>query len=502
MQYMEIKKHVWVLIIIFLIVLGIRLFFAFSTPHFSSSEAYFNLKEIEKIRQTGLPSSYNDLSYGGKTNIYLPTFHYMLAFFSLFIPLPIAAKLIPNIAAASLVFVVFILAKKFTKNNRISLLTAFISGFIPVFFKQTINSISVYSFVLPLLFLAFYFFIKVNENKRYLVFYLLLMILLTVLYPTMLLFVFALVIYLVFIFAERMKLSRSELEVSLFSLFFAFWFYFIFFKKALLMHGVMVIWQNIPIQILKNYFSSVNILEAIYKIGIIPFLCGVFVIYKYLFKEKNKQIYLMTGFAISVSILLWLKSIQPDIGLIFLSITLIILFSQFYKDFLNYIKKTKFAKYERYIFLFVVFLLIISSVLPSIMYAYSEIKNAPSNDEISAFLWLKFNTPEGSVVLASLNEGTMITAVAKRKNVIDTNFLMVKNSAEIFDDVKSIFTANSEITALELLNKHKVDYILFSEQAKEEFRIKKLSFIEERCFELVYNRSVQIYKPLCSVEEK
>ncbi|MDO8740141.1 MAG: hypothetical protein Q7J54_01050 [Candidatus Woesearchaeota archaeon] len=502
MHYMEIKKHVWVLIAIFIIILGIRLFFAFSTPHFSSSEAYFNLKEIEKIRQTWLPSFYDDLSFSGKTNVYLPTFHYIIAFFALVMPLTLAAKLIPNIAAASLVFVVFLLAKKFTKNNKVSLLTAFISGFIPIFFKQTINSISIYSFVIPLLFLAFYFFMQVTDNKKYLPHYLFLMVLLTFLYPTMLLFVFALVIYLIFMFIERMKLSRSELEISLFSLFFAFWFYFIFFKKALLMHGIMVVWQNIPMQILRDYFASVNILEAIYKIGIIPFICGIYVIYRYLFREKNRQIYLLTAFAISVSLLLWLRSIQLDIGLIFLSVTLLVLFSQFYRDFLDYIKKTKFAKYENYAFILIVLLLFLSSVLPSVSYAYSEIKNTPSADEINALLWLKSNTPESSVILASVNEGTMINAIAKRKNVVDTNFLMIENSAEIFDDVKNIFTANSEITALELLNKYNVNYIFFSEEAKKEFKIESLNFIEERCFELVYNNSVQVYRPLCAVEEK
>ncbi|MBI2129016.1 glycosyltransferase family 39 protein [Candidatus Woesearchaeota archaeon] len=499
---MEIKKHVWVLVAIFLIVLGTRLFFAFSTPYFSSSEAYFNLKEIGKIGQTGLPSFHDDLSFSGKTNIYLPTFHYIIAFFAIFMPLTLAAKLIPNIAAACLVFVVFLLAKKFTKNNKVSLLTAFISGFIPIFFRQTINSISVYSFIIPLLFLAFYFFMQVTDNKKYLPHYLFLMVLLTFLYPTMLLFIFALVIYLIFMLIERTKLSRSELEISLFSSFFAFWFYFIFFKKALLMHGINIIWQNIPAQLLRNYFVSVNMLEAIYKIGVIPFICGVYIIYRYLLKEKNRQIYLLTAFAISVSLLLWLRSIQLDIGLIFLSVTLLVLFSQFYKDFIGYIEKTKFAKYENYMFLSVVFLLVVSSVIPSLSYAYSEIKNAPSADEINAFLWLKSNTPEGSVILASVNEGTMINAISKRKNVIDTNFLMVKNSAEIFDDVKSMFTTNSEITALELLNKYKVNYMLFSEEAKNEFKIKDLNFIEERCFELVYNQSVQIYMPLCAVEEK
>ena len=125
----RIRKTYLILLLIFLFVLGTRLYYSYSTPYLSSDESYFNLKQIESIRDTGKPLIHDPLSYSGRTYIFLPGFHYLLAFLSYIFPLGFVVKFFPNLFAASLVLLSFLIAKKITKKDNAALFTAFISGY-------------------------------------------------------------------------------------------------------------------------------------------------------------------------------------------------------------------------------------------------------------------------------------------------------------------------------------------------------------------------------------
>ena len=68
------KKH-WCILILFLLVFGTRILFAFQTPHFNDDISYYNIRQINHIKQTLLPIIIDDLSYGGKV-LYTPPFFY------------------------------------------------------------------------------------------------------------------------------------------------------------------------------------------------------------------------------------------------------------------------------------------------------------------------------------------------------------------------------------------------------------------------------------------
>ena len=72
----------------------------------------------------------DSLSYGGRTFLFIPVFHYILAIFSSTLTVGIALKLIPNLFASSIVLIVYLITKKITKNDQISLITSFVSAFI------------------------------------------------------------------------------------------------------------------------------------------------------------------------------------------------------------------------------------------------------------------------------------------------------------------------------------------------------------------------------------
>lgn len=492
------REHVW-LIAIFMAVLGFRLYFALQTQHFDY-EAYFNIRQIDNIRKTGLPLFVDALSFGGRTTFFMPLYYYVLAFFTLFIPVLMVLKIVPNIFASCLVFVVFLIALETTKNRNAAVFSAFVSGFIPIFIYKTLNSTSIYSISVPLMFFLLYCLLKIKD-KGFIPLFIICLFALTFIHPTSLLLVIGLAFYVVFALLENLSYSRSEVELTIFSMLFVAWLSLLIFKKPLLFHGPSLVWQNTPNMVLSNYFSQLNIIEAVYKIGVIPFIFGIYVIYRYIFREKRKAIYLFMSFALAVLLMLSIRIIQLDVGLMFLGVVLTILFSQFYKLFFVYFNKTRFFKLKRFV-VFVFFLVFVfSSVLPSAFYAQKAISEAPSHRDIRAFAWLKRNTPEDSVVLASPQEGFIINAVANRKNIVDQNFLLVKDINQRFVDVNRTFTTQYEIEAIRLLNKYDVDYILFSKEAQSYYNVERLSYVgDKNCFEIIYTIP-PIYKSLCRVEE-
>ena len=93
------KKVKYWLLAIFIITLTVRLVLAFTSPNLTY-ESYFHLRQVEQITETGLPQYQDNLSYGGREIIFPPAFHYLAAFFNLFLPLGFVAKLLPNILIA------------------------------------------------------------------------------------------------------------------------------------------------------------------------------------------------------------------------------------------------------------------------------------------------------------------------------------------------------------------------------------------------------------------
>lgn len=494
------KKEHKLLLAIFIITLAIRLFFAFQTPFFSH-EAYFNLRQIEYITQHGIPFFHDELSYGGRDFIFPPLFHYILAFFNLFLPLEIVAKVLPNLFASSLIFPVYLISKKLTKDSEASLFSAFIAAFIPVFSSKTVNSVSVYSLLFPLMFYAIYCLMNISEEK-YITYFIIIIFLLPLVHQLSFLFLLGMLVYLLLATGEKIAILKAELEAILFSVFIIFWVQFLIYKQAFLLQGPAIIWQNIPQEILGNYFSELTILEGIYQIGVIPFIFGIFIIYQYIFRKKNRDTYILFGFALAAGSMLLFRLIPVGPGLMFFGIILAILFSHFYAAFSVYLHKTKAEKFTNYIAALFLIAFIITSATPSLLYSSEEIRNALSQEEVDAMNWLRENARQDLLIASSLEDSFAIQAIAQRKTLMDSNFFLIENIDQRYSDFEGIFTTHYETDAVRLSNKYHVGYIYFSDNAKKEFQIQKLDYSENKnCFDLVYD-TVNIYKVLCEVEER
>jgi len=178
----------------------------------------------------------------------------------------------------------------------------------------------------------------------------------------------------------------------------------------------------------------------------------------------------------------------------------VLLFSQFFKEFLTYFRQTRFAKYKDFVIFLYVTIFVFTSVVPSFTSAHTFIQESITPEDIQAMAWLKENTPEGSTIVATTEEGHLITALAQRKNVIDRNFLYITDAEQRYRDVERIYTTFAETDAISLLNKYGADYIYFSPRATKKYNVRELQYITASCFTPVYEETIIIYSVTCHME--
>jgi 4-amino-4-deoxy-L-arabinose transferase-like glycosyltransferase len=338
------KKIKWILILIFLIILACRLYFVFQTPYFND-EGYLDYRLVQEISETGKPLFYDELSYDGRSLLYSPAYHYILAFFDIFLPLEFVLKVIPNFFISLLVFVVFNLVNVLVRNQNIALFAALLSGFVPILFVEILNNISVYSLVVPLVFYLLYLFIQIKEGKNATKFAIL-GFLLAILHPSAFLLLIALIFFTILIVSEGMMVDKSKKEIVAFFTFLVLFIEFLIYKKAFLIYGFNIVKGNVPVQVLDNFFTF-NFLEIVLKVGILFIVLGLISII-WGWKKKREDVVLISSLILSSLMLLWFKVIELKVGLMFLGVALIIMSSISFKLFLKYLDKTKFYYYLVY----------------------------------------------------------------------------------------------------------------------------------------------------------
>ena len=116
---MKIKQRHIILGFIFILYLAIRLYFSLQDDSFRDTKSYLHLRQIENIKNTGKPISYDNLSYGGRTFIFMPLFYYLFAFFYIFFPKIIFLKLVNNLLASTIIIAVYLVSSKVIKNRMI-----------------------------------------------------------------------------------------------------------------------------------------------------------------------------------------------------------------------------------------------------------------------------------------------------------------------------------------------------------------------------------------------
>ncbi|MFH0798230.1 MAG: hypothetical protein V1906_02345 [Candidatus Woesearchaeota archaeon] len=486
-------QKIIILFLIFFLTLGFRLFFVFQTPYYSSDNAYYNIRYTEEINKFYQPMLYDDLSYGGRDTVVSPLYHYFLAFFNTLIPDGLAFKIIPEILLAGLVFLIYIIAKRITENETAALLSAFISGFLPIFIGETLNNISIYSILLVLLFYCIYCLLNLNAHLTE---FIILSFIIQILHPFGFVFGLAFLLYLILLNIESVKISRQTQEAIAFFVLIGILVNLILFKKVFLAYGLQSVWQNMPREMLTNYFQNVDVLSLLYGVGFIPLIFGIIGISVGVFRNKNNSIYLISALILTMFTLLFLKMVSFAVGLMFLSIFLTIMSALTLQKVIAYIEMTKFSRFKKFLFVGFIILIAASLVLPSYGRAKAVISETISSEEVGTLEWIRDNTGDDITVLAGISEGNYITAIAKRKNVADSHFLLAPDR---YADVSEMLTTESLVVATQLLDEYDVDYIYFSQTAKKYYKIDHLNYVgDENCFEEVYSTErASVYQILC-----
>ena len=491
-----VKEPEFYLYVMFAVVLAVRLVMAFQTPYFNY-DGYYSLRQIDHIRSTGLPSYNDPLSYGGKTLFFAPLHYYIIALFSLIIPSGIAAKIIPNLFAAFLVILVYFISFKITKNPKISLITSFMSGFIPVLFLD-LNEISIDYVALIIVFGIIYCMFRLNE-KKYVTYSLILIFVLVLTTPLAFVLILGLLFYLLLLKLENLHTEMKELEIILFFTFLVSWINLVIYKNSFLQHGFLVIWQNIPIQILSNFFDKLTFVETFYTISIIPLIIGLYSIYIVFHNEKNKEVLILVAFCLSSFLLTWFKLLDLATGLVFISATLVILTSFGLKSLHSFIEKTKFHKYEKIFLAIIILLFIATAIVPSIIIGLERSEYTPTGYDIRVLQWASENIPANATIAASLEEGNIVTYFGKRKDIMDKQFLLTPHIDQRLKDLNAIYTTKFETEAVTDLNTYDAQYILLTPHDNGEFNIKDLSYVSNKnCFQEIFSAgNTKLYYSKC-----
>lgn len=478
-----------ILLTIFIITLLTRLILSFITPNFTY-DSYFHLRHVDHITNNLTPLYEDPLSYGGRELTFLPIFHYLAALFNLFLPLTIVAKLLPNLLLSTLIITTYLIAKKITNSKIGSLLAAGIAGFLPILF--TTNSFTPETLFLPLIFLSIYFFLNKQTTL-----YLITFTITCFTSSSTFILIIGFIIYLLLSFIEKKNIEVEETELILFSAFFYIWSQFLFFNNTLLREGANFIWQNIPKEIITTYFPTISILEALVFVSFIPLLTGAHTIFNSLINPKNKYPFLLISFAISTIFFTAIKFIPFKLALAFFGIILAILFASFYQDLLNYFKKTKAHKLKNFLLTIIIILLILTTVYPAITIALEQ--ETPTDDEIKSFRWIATHTPEHSRILASVQEGHLVTFFSHRKNLMDDHFSLIGNVEQRYNELTALYQTPFQTQALSILNKHNIKYLVLTPQAKHVYNITQLQYLTSQCFREVHSNGVKIYENQCEL---
>ncbi len=478
---MKFRPLLW---FIFIIVLGTRLLLIAGYTTYDY-DAYFHIRQIEQIGNGHFFS--DELSYGGRNFIYLPLFHIIIASLSNLVPLNLLIAVIPNLFASLIVFVIYFIAKDLTQEENASLFSAFIAGFVPIFFYETLTSVSPLSLFVPLLFLQIYFFL--NLSKSNIVLFGINSFILPLIHPGALVLVFAFFLYLILCRIEGFQFDRKRTELGLFYTLVSISILSVFLKEAFREHGFNVIYQNLPSELVSNFFRSLGIGNAIAGMGVVSLLVGIFICYWSVFRETRQNYYFLLSIALSAGFLLWFKLIPLALGLSIIGILFVVYFAIFYKLFFDFISQTKFAHYKIAVFFVLLVFFILSSLIPA--FAFSQTR--ASEAEVGVMNWIFYNTPENSTILAPLKYGHLITSQAKRKNVIDSNFILAVSSEERYGDIGEFYSTSSSVDAVKILDKYGVDFI---------FADRNLNFELLSCFRLVYGRRIKIYESNCFIESR
>ena len=105
-------------------------------------------------------------------------------------------------------------------------------------------------------------------------------------------------------------------------------------------------------------------------------------------------------------------------------------------------------------------------------------------------------------MLASLEEGPLITYYAQRRNLMDTQFNLIPDVEQRFTDLNTLYSTAFETQAIGLLNHYNLDYLVITPHTAQKYAFTVPKYYSSSCFRRVYRGATRIYRGICTLEQK
>lgn len=453
---------------------------------FVDDASYFNMRKSLELIKNPILNFHDNLSFSGRTLIFLPGFEYLNALFLLLFNQFTVFFIIQKIFSALYLIPLYLITKKIT-NRESAAAATIIGATTPILFGPTTQNVLTVNISIFLFLFSVYsvMFIKKVKISLFILSFLALLATSTL----SITLVLGLLIYLVIASIDKLK-TGVYLETVLFSGALLLLTYGSLFSKLIQNNAL----GNI---ITHNVIREVNPLNAIYLIGFIPLILAVIELHTKLFNKeiKNKTyIYLLFSMSASSILIASFNTNEMLPNLMVLSSMMIILTGVYMKELSSKIKKSKVSTMSRKVVILILITIILTNSAVALIYTNNLLKYAPSKEEIEAMQFLRGNTPKESIIFAQKEYGNIINYYG-RKNIVDNNIIGTHNLNSRTTDVNKVLNGISEVEALKILNKYKSNYLLCTKKPKF------ISKENEECFKPVFaNGKFKIYKILCGTK--
>ncbi|RJQ18734.1 hypothetical protein C4580_06580 [Candidatus Woesearchaeota archaeon] len=474
------RKWLWLGVLV-VALFAVRMFFALQTPYLSSDESYLYVRGADALAD-GRLLWFDALGFGGRLWLRSPVFEAFVALASFVLPFSLAVKVVPNFFAALVAVPVFLIAFELTRNDRLSLAASLLAGLVPVFFGGTFNQLSPVSLALFLFFSLVYLWMA---RPIPVPLFLVLLLLFVFVHPLSVIFVLGLLCYFLLQVIDGQAVEPTEFELGLFTVFFSLWAQFLVYKRAFLVHGAGVIWQNIPDALRSEVFASISLLEAIVLVGAYPLAEGIYALYRS-GGAQDRRVNVLLGITVLAAGLLWFKLVDLLTGLMVLGIVLAILFAKWSDMFLHFLRLTKVSRYAGVIVSLSVVFALVTTAVPAYALVQSQVRQTITQEEVRVLSDLGARG-EGAVV-APVEFGHYVEWFAGLPTVIDAHFLLRPKVEERYRDVTRVFRTFSETEAVMLMAKYNATYIVVPVGYPD------IKYGEGKCFDRVWAGNMKVYE--------
>lgn len=434
-------------------------------------ESYYHARIASEINNKGMPV-FDRLSYNGINYIFNP-YHSFLAFFSSFLGVELASKLVPLVLGIISIFLFYYILKELRFNFERRFLSTIILLLSPPFIYTFVVSTS-YSFLIFLVLSSFAIFINKN-NYLFPVSLLLLLIIPLFGFFHVFVIVFLLLSYM---FYRKSAINRFFIGL-IFLMFSSLYYYGTIYNKFFRTETFLS--RNV----FKDLISGLGSQQGLSIFAILLALVGIIVLWKY---KKN-------FYPIYMNSLLLIAAFLYRGANIYLSIFLSIFAG------LGFYRLMKMRWEAKIIKNLTLWLFVIGLVFSSALYIARLVNFEPNKDIIQSLEWLKENPQD--LVFSHYSKGFWIEDKAKMPVFMDSLFTHTMNANERYNISNNIFYSQDLRKTRSLLKENKIKYIWIDEKMKynqvwkEEQQGLLFLFKNNETFKNIYaNSEVEIWRVL------